>query len=413
MGLGNWKERRASSLARWRKAIFVWVWGCFFLSFSSIFFPLQVQGGEAVKIGLLTSLQESPRGSRTPYLLGAEMAVAEVNAREGKQGLQLLLLIRGGYPTPGKGLRPLPEGIFEERVHFLMGDILKKAIPQISGLAQQARVPFLVFPTEFIETASTGTEPANLFWISPAPEAFQRAAAHMAAQFPKKRFYLLVQDSEAGRSWAKYFWEELKRLKPEAQPVGELFLPKKVGDYGPHIQAVLSAKAEVCLSHLGVKEWLRFAQSGKKLGYFRKIIHFELESGLLESLTALGKENPEGIWGISAFPFWALGWKETKEFVVKYKGKTNAYPSLDALSGYVSIYAIVEAMKKAGSWDSEKVIRILESLSFQTPVGLLAIRKSDHRTMWPIWCGASRFTSDYPFAILEELKAFGPDSFSP
>jgi len=382
------------------------------LFFFSLFLS-PAHSAEPVKIGLLTSPQATSSRSAKPYLRGAEMAVAELNAREGKKGVQLLLVLREGLYIQRKDLNELRELIWEERIQFLMGEVLKEAIQGISKLAQEQRMAFLVFPIEFIEAASTGAEPSNLFWISPAPEAFQRAAVRTAAQFPKKRFYLLTRDSGFGRNWAKYFWEELKKLKPEAMPVGEFFLPWKVDDYSPHVQSILSTKAEVCLSHLGAREWLRFAKSAKKLGYFKQIIHFELENGTLEALVALKKDAPEGVWGVSAFPFWALGWKETHEFVAKYRKKTNSYPSLDALSGYVSIYALFEAMKKAGSMDSQRVIGTLEGLTFRTPVGLLAIRPSDHRALWPIWCGSTKFISGYPFAILEDLKAFGPDSFFP
>ena len=400
---------QAFRLALWSKSISI---SLILLSILPLF-PSQVFGGETVRIGLLIPRQELHADPGASYLRGAEMAVAEANAREGKEGLQLLLVLRGEDHIQRKNSNWLRELIVEERLHFLMGEVRKEVIPQISRLVEQLRVPFLVFPAEFIEVASTGEEPTGLFWISPSPEAFQRATVRTVAQFPKKSFFLLAKDSSGGRRWAKYFWEELKRLKPDAQPVGELFLPGNVGDYGPHIQAILSAKTEVCVSHLGAIEWPRFARVAKKQGYFRQIIHFELESGSLEALTALKKDAPEGVWGVSAFPFWALGWKETREFVAKFKAKTNAYPGLNALSGYVSIYAILEAIKKSGTLDPDRVIGILEGLTFRTPVGLLAIRKADHRALWPIWCGSIRFAAGYPFAVLGDLKAFGPDSFSP
>jgi len=379
----------------------------------SSLFSSQAHGGETVRIGLLTPPQELGFRPGEAYLRGAEMAVAEVNAREGKQGLQVLLVLRPEHRVQGKNLNWLRELIVEERLHFLMGEVRKEDIPQVSRQIQQQIMPFLVFPTEFIEAASTGEEPTSLFWISPAPEAFQRATVRTAAQFSKKRFFFLTRNSSIGRVWAKYFWEELKRLKPDAQSVGELFLPGKVADYGPFIQTILSAKTEVCMSHLGRIEWPRFAKVAKKQDYFRQIIHFELEGGSLESLVALKRDAPEGVWGVSAFPFWALGWKETRDFVAKYKEKTKAYPGLDALSGYVSIYAFLEAIKKSGSSDPGRVIGTLEGLTFRTPVGQLAIRKADHRALWPIWCGSIRFTPEYPFAVLGDLKAFGPDSFSP
>jgi ABC-type branched-subunit amino acid transport system substrate-binding protein len=404
---------QAFYLSGWSKRvpILAFLLSIFFYYTSS--FPSPAYGGETIKIGLLTPRQELGFNPGDAYLRGAEMAVAEANAREGKEGQQLLLVLRGEHQIQGDNPNWLRELIVEERLHFLMGKVRKEDIPQISRMVQKQRLPFLVFPTEFIEAASTREEPSGLFWISPSPEAFQRATVRTAAQFPKKRFFLLARNSSAGPSWAKYIWEELKRLKPDAQPVGELFLPEKVEDYGPYIQTILSAKAEVCISYLGGMEWPRFARTAKRQGYFRQIIHFEVEGGSLESLVALKKDAPEGVWGVSAFPFWALGWKETREFVAKYKEKTGVYPGLDALSGYVSIYALLEAMKKSASSDPDRVIGILEGLTFRTPVGQLAIRKADHRALWPIWCGSIRFTPEYPFAVLGDLQAFGPDSFSP
>jgi branched-chain amino acid transport system substrate-binding protein len=233
------------------------------------------------------------------------------------------------------------------------------------------------------------------------------------AQFPKKRFYLLARNSAIGRNWVKYFWEAMNKQKPDAQRLGETFLPSRIDDFTPFLQAVLSANTDVCLSHLGVKDWLGFYQTANQKGYFKKLTHFELEAGSLESLAGMKKKVPEGIWGVSAFPFWALGWKETKEFVAKYRKNTGSYPTLAALSGYISIYALLGAVKKAGATDSEKTRAALEDLSFPTPVGQMTIRKTDHRTMWPIWCGSTRSSSDYPFPILGNVKALGPDSFSP
>ena len=389
------------------------VLGLPFLTFFLFSLAANAWGVEPVKIGLLISPQESNTSATPPYLRGAEMAVAELNAREKKQGIQFLLVLRQGHHTREKELKELRQIILEEQLHFLLGAMPKEAILPVAKLAQEEKIPFLVFPIDFAATISTGAEPANLFWVSPAPEAFQRAAVRTAAQFPPKKFFLLARESHMGRNWVKYFWEELRRLKPDAEPVGEIFLPKKVGDYGPHLRSILAAKAEVCLSHLGAQEWFRFVKTAEKQGYFKKITHFELESGNLETLVALQKDNPEGIWGVSAFPFWALHEPETKEFVSQYREKNRSYPELAALSGYVSIYALLEAMKKGGSLNPERVLKTLPGLSFRTPMGPLAIRPTDHRALWPIWCGKTTIIDDYPFAILGDLKAYGPDSFHP
>lgn len=387
-----------------RRKMAIFAFGLLFILFS-----LEALATEVVRIGLLTPAGGAGGALSRAYLLGAELAVAEVNAREGKQGMQFLLVLGEGSPFPDKDYRSSRDLIMKEKVRFLLGLSAEETIPPIANLAQEKSVPFLAFPIRFTEAAPKGKKLANLFWIPPAAEAFQRAAVRTAAQFPQKHFFLLGRDSASGRSSAKYFWEEMKKLKPDALSMGQAFLPAKVEDFGPYIQTLLSSQAEVCYSHLGSREWSRFAKSAKKQGYFKKIIHFELESGSLESLQGLGKEAPEGVWGTSAFPFWALEGKENQEFMAKFRRRTNLYPNLGALGGYVSIYAFMEAMKKASSLDPKRVVGALEGLTFRTPIGLLALRKEDHRVLWPIWCGSSKFIPEYPFAVLGDLKAFGPD----
>jgi len=43
--------------------------------------------------------------------------------------------------------------------------------------------------------------------------------------------------------------------------------------------------------------------------------------------------------------------------------------------------AIVEAVKKAKSTDSEKLIAAMEGMSFETPKGTMTFRKEDHQAL--------------------------------
>lgn len=387
---------------------------CFFvLLLFLLSLPQKGRGSNLIKIALLTSPPPAEFSSNKPFIWGAEMAVAEINSLEEKTGIQFLLYLRDGFLGGEKDIGELRQVVEKEEIKFLIGSISAESILPIAYLANEKRIPFLVSPIRFMEVASSSADPENLFWICPSPEAFQRAAVRQVAKFPQKRIFFLAQDLKISRSWAKYFWEELLKLKPDKKPAGEIFLPKKMEDFGEYIKMILAAKSEICMSHLSIQEWIRFVPQAKKQGYFKKIIHFELESGSLDNLVALGKELPEGIWGVSAFPFWGLDNEKTKNFVHKYHQKTRSFPGLPTLSGYVSIYALLAAIKKGGSVDPDKILKSLPGLSFSTPMGPLTIRSSDRRALWPIWCGVSKFSSNYPFPILENLIFFGPDSFQP
>jgi len=78
-----------------------------------LFFALlsgSVSAVEPIKVGLLSPFpNENPGEEINPYLWGAEIAVAEINAREGKGRIQFLLIIARGKYDREKDLRELRE----------------------------------------------------------------------------------------------------------------------------------------------------------------------------------------------------------------------------------------------------------------------------------------------------------------
>ena len=158
----------------------------FFLLSAILLFAPGVSAIEPIKIGLLGPPPNEGGEGFKSYLWGAEIAAAEVNAREGKQGIQFLLALRGGNFKRERDLKDLREFLVEERIHFLLGQVRQESILPIARIVQEQKMPFLVFPIDFLGAGSSGKEPPNLFWISPAPEAFQRAAVRTAAQFSRK-----------------------------------------------------------------------------------------------------------------------------------------------------------------------------------------------------------------------------------
>lgn len=375
--------------------------------------PEEGKGTNFIKIGLLTSTSNTYPGAAKAFIRGAEIAVAEINSAEEKKEIQFLLYLWTGFANRQIELQELRQKIEIEEIRFLMGTIRQESILPVAQIAKEKKMPFFVFPDDLMELYSAHPEPENLFWLSPSPEAFQRAVVRQIVKFPGKHIFFLAQDSRLNRSWSKYFWEEVRKLKPEAKPAGEFFLPPQVEDFAEHVKIILSAKPEICVSNLSLLQWLRFVPSAKKEGYFKKTTHFELASGNLEYLIPLGREYPRGVWGVSAFPFWGITEEKTQKFVNKFREQTNSYPTLPALSGYVCIYALMESMKKGNTVNPERILKILPNLNFSTPIGQLTIRASDRRALWPIWCGVSTFSYSYPFAILKDLHYYGPDAFQP
>jgi branched-chain amino acid transport system substrate-binding protein len=63
----------------------------------------------------------------------------------------------------------------------------------------------------------------------------------------------------------------------------------------------------------------------------------------------------------------------------------GAVPDFFTAGGMAAGIAIVEAIKKAGSTDTEKLIAAMEGLSFESPKGTMTFRKEDHQAQQPMY----------------------------
>ena len=65
--------------------------------------------------------------------------------------------------------------------------------------------------------------------------------------------------------------------------------------------------------------------------------------------------------------------------VAEHQKRFNGPPDFFTAGGMAAGIAVVEALKKAGSTDTEKLIAAMEGLSFDTPKGKMTFRKEDHQ----------------------------------
>jgi len=366
------------------------------------------QAAEPIKIGYVHSLSGAGSVYGKPCLDAAEIAAAEINAKGGVLGRKIEIIPRDDKTKPEDGLREAKDLVLSKKVDYLMGTVSSAVALAISGFAKEQKKIFCVATAQ--STAIT-TEKGHryVFRISTNNSAYCRSAARRAAELPYTQYYLIGPDYEYGHSSNKEFWTELKRLKPSVVLVKEAFSPLGAPDFKPYLSAILASGAEACYtSHWG-GDWIAFAKQGKAMGYFDKIKDIGQDHGNMESALALGKDMPEGILGGSHYPFWALKTPKSEDFVKKFKEKAGMYPGVGAAGGYAIVYSLAEAIAKAKSTDTEKVVDALETVKVDTPVGNLAIRKIDHQAMWPFWYGFTKFTPEYPnFAILQDVKAYDP-----
>jgi branched-chain amino acid transport system substrate-binding protein len=105
-----------------------------------------------------------------------------------------------------------------------------------------------------------------------------------------------------------------------------------------------------------------------------------------EYLDTLGADTPEG-WLVLGYPADEDARPEHQKFVRAYRNATGLVPDAAALTGYIGFRAIAAGIARAGSVDTEALVRGFRGLEFDSPIGRLRVRAGDHQATVGHWIG--------------------------
>ena len=95
--------------------------------------------------------------------------------------------------------------------------------------------------------------------------------------------------------------------------------------------------------------------------------------------------------------------------VKEHQARFKSPPDFFTAGGMAAGIAVVEAIKKAGSTDTEKLIAAMEGLSFDTPKGRMTFRKEDHQAMQSMFHFKIKVDPSVAWAIPELVREIKPE----
>jgi branched-chain amino acid transport system substrate-binding protein len=105
------------------------------------------------------------------------------------------------------------------------------------------------------------------------------------------------------------------------------------------------------------------------------------------AMKTLGTALPDGAIAWNRAPFWVDGNAEFNEFRRAYHEKFNDWPSAWAITGYSAIQIWAYGVKKAGTFDPDKVAQALAGATVPTIRGNITLRACDHQAEVPEYVG--------------------------
>jgi len=127
------------------------------------------------------------------------------------------------------------------------------------------------------------------------------------------------------------------------------------------------------------------------------VLTYRHQAGLLtgepEYLDPLKEDAPEG-WYVTGYPWYLIKTPEHMAFLEAYQKRYSDYPRISSVVGYATIKALAAGMAKAGSTNTEALIKAFEGLELMSPSGKLTFRALDHQSTLGLYVGRTALQGD-------------------
>jgi branched-chain amino acid transport system substrate-binding protein len=329
-----------------------------------------------------------------------QLAVEEINAGGGILGRKLEALFEDTKLKKENAISIAERFVKEEKVDFLIGPTSSGIAMSLTEFAKENKK--ILIATQAAADSLTGAK-FHPYIFSTLSNAMMhsRSGAYMMAAKPYKKYMCVGPDYSYGHSSWDMFKTKLMELRPEVEIVGELFPKFFAKDYSETIKQIQEAKPDAVWSPLWGQDAVNFIKQALPTGIFNDIAFAFPCAGALEVLVPMGKDMPDGIYVSSRYFFTTPDSAMNNKFVAAYYDKYKEYPDYMAGETYAGVYFIKAAVERAGTTDTEAVIKAVERepLAWETPEGWKIMRGEDHSVVEDCLWGQTAFNEQYGFSI--------------
>jgi branched-chain amino acid transport system substrate-binding protein len=376
--------------------------------------PCVANAKKPIKLGLIDAYTGAATAFTKPALNGWTMAVDEFNANGGLNGRKIEILTRDSKFKPDESTAHARELILKENVDFLGGTTSSSVTLAVSQFAKKKKKIFMVSISRSHRiTGEKGHK--YIFRGCPSADIEGLAGGYYASTMPFKKWYIIGEDYEYGHSIADNFWKGLTKNKPGVVKVGEVWPKLRETDYTSYLTAMMAKRPEAVYVAFGASGLIPFFKQAGLFGLVDKVPVFAF--GLGDSIMAkvLKDAMPIGAYAATNYLHYYPDTPANKAFVKKCKEKYNdPYPSgIGIFGGYSCGKFLTEAILKAKSVKTTKVINALEGLSIDTPIGPITMRACDHQAQTPAFWGKTTKDSESPLVIMKDVFMTPSDKVVP
>jgi branched-chain amino acid transport system substrate-binding protein len=352
--------------------------------------PLEAYGKQTA-VGFMMGLDYATGGTMT--VAGKKLVVIEKDDQ--------------GKPDVGKSLLAAAYG--DDKADIAVGPTSSGVALAMLPVAEEYKKILMVEPA--VADSITGDK-WNKYIFRTGRNSSQDAIGNaVASDIAGLNVGILAQDYAFGRDAVKAYKEALKKTRI----VHEEYLPTATTDFTAGIQRLVDALKDKPGPKVIAVVWAGATTPFGALAALdlQKRYGIGVGSGgnILPAMAAY-KQFP-GMEGATYYYF-GIPKNPVNEWLVSnhYK-RFKAPPDFFTAGGMSAAIAVVEALKKtAGDTTTNKLIKAMEGMSFETPKGKMTFRPEDHQAMQSMYHFKIKVDPAFPWGVPELVREIKPEEMN-
>src|SRR3989441_3963761 len=323
--------------------------------------PATAQG--PIRIGASLSLTGTYAKLGKNQHEGYQLCIKELNAKGGLLGRKLDLVMYDDQSLPPTAVRLYEKLITEDKVDAVMGPYsspVSEAAVNVTEKYKKVMVAPLAATTSIFKKGRK-----YIFMVISPAEGYLEGLVDMAAKRGLKTVAVVNEDTLFSKAAASGAVELAK--KKGMQVVFTEAYPKGNTDFSALLTKLKAANPDVLAASTYFDDAVAVTRQMKELNVNPKMYGITVGGDLPEFYDLL-KQNAEYIYGATQWEE-ALPYPGNKEFVEAYRKEFGREPVYHSAAGYAGCVIYLEAIKRAGSLDADRVREVLLKLETKTAFG--------------------------------------------
>ena len=376
-------------------------------------FIIAARGETPIRIGMVDPFTGVYAAVAQNELIGAKLAVEQINAKGGVLGRPIELLVEDSANDVGTGVQKTRKLIERDQVSFIVGDVNSGIAQAIAQVTAEKKVLHVVSGGH--TDSITGKDCKwNVYRVCNTTRMEANSVTDLLFSKYGKKWHFITPDYAFGHTLYDACAANLKKLGGTI--TGNELTPLGTSDFSAYLIKARAANPDVLLLLPQGSDMVNCLKQIVQFG-INKQIHVAGTQQELESLESLPPEARIGIWMFEWY------WKQPNtphlaEFVADVRKRTNGkVPTARTWFGFTSVHTYALVANREKTLDAVKLAEALGDFELPPEIKLqpnkVYYRKGDHQLMTSAFVGQAQSKGSDPEDLFQVNEIVAGDKTAP